>query len=330
MTRGRRKIPVHVKGQSPPSSQKSAEETHNGTEHEHEELTQQANDMANLQTILQELRDFRRENADSLRGIKEDIKTTNKRIDEAEGRISEAEDKVQVMEEALLEMLKLQETLETRIIDQESRSRRENIRIHGIPEGSEDNSTSVAAFIEGLLREKLEIPTTSELKIERAHRSLGTKPTPESPPRSVVVKFASFKTKEEVLRLAWRKKGFDYREKKVYIDHDYAPDVLKKRREYSEAKKVLKENKLRFQTPFPAKLKVFYEEETCVYNTAAEATRDMARRGLPVSVFKPPASWFERIKTSMWRKPRAPKGGDKSAENPQMGYKKKLEAYRKD
>ncbi len=44
---------------------------------------------------------------------------------------------------------------------------------------------------------------------------------------------------------------------------------------------------IRFQTPFPARLRVFYWEETCIYNTAEEAMKDMAMRGLRVTVVKP-------------------------------------------
>ena len=113
----------------------------------------------------------------------------------------------------------------------------------------------MAAFVENLLRAKLDNPATTELKIERAHRSLGPKPPPEAPPRSIVAKFSSFRTKDDVLRLAWQKKGFLHQERKVILDHDYAPEILKRRWEYTEAKRVLRENKLRFQTPFPARLR---------------------------------------------------------------------------
>lgn len=330
MTKGRRNTSVRVKKQPLLTTEKSAEEPDNGGHYEPEEpKLQEANDMTDLQTILQELREFRRENGESLREIKDDIKNANKRIDEAESRISETEEKVQMLDEAVLEMLKQQEKLEARLTDQEGRSRRDNVRLHGVGEGSEDNSPSMANFVENLLKEKLDIPSTTSLNIERAHRSLGPKPPPESPPRSIVVKFSSFATKEEVLKLAWQKKGFTHRERKVILDHDYAPAVLKKRREYLEAKKILRERKLRFQTPFPAKLRVFYEEETCVYDSAAEATKDMARRGLPVTVYKPPQSWSDRIKSLMWSTPRPPKRGVNSSEDPRLGYKKKLEAFKK-
>ena len=304
MSKQKWKTTVQAKEPTPPAEENSADETASGSHIEPEESTQRvAVEMADLQMILQELRDFRRENGDALKEIKEDIKTTNNRVDKAENRISEAEERTQVVEEAVLEVLKLQEKLEARLTDQEGRSRRENIRIHGIKEGAENNSPTMATFVENLLREKLGIPASTKLELERAHRSLGPKPPLESPPRSIVVKFSSFKTKEEVLKLAWQRKGFVHQERKVILDHDYAPEVLRKWREYTEAKRVLRENKLRFQTPFPAKLRVFYEEKTCMYNSGADATQDMARRGLLVWVYKPPVSWADKIKTLMWHIP---------------------------
>uniref|UniRef100_A0AAV2IUT8 Uncharacterized protein n=1 Tax=Knipowitschia caucasica TaxID=637954 RepID=A0AAV2IUT8_KNICA len=89
---------------------------------------------------------------------------------------------------------------------------------------------------------------------------------------------------EEVIRIAWQKKQVMYKDTRFYVDHDYPPLILKKRTEYNQAKRVLKEHNIKFQTPYPAKLRVFYNEETRLYQSAAEATVDMAARGLPVTV----------------------------------------------
>lgn len=78
------------------------------------------------------------------------------------------------------------------------------------------------------------------------------------------------------------------------------PDALKKRQEYSEAKKVLKEEGIRFKTPFPAKLRVFYLEGTRTYNTAEEATKEMAEKWLTVTVVKPPESLIRQIQRLTW------------------------------
>lgn len=96
-------------------------------------------------------------------------------MEAAENRISGTEERVQVVEEAVLEVLKLQEKLEARFTDQEVQLRQGNIRLHGTAEGAEDNSPTMATFVENLLREKLEIPASTELRIERAHWSLGPK-----------------------------------------------------------------------------------------------------------------------------------------------------------
>lgn len=115
-----------------------------------------------LEKILVELREFRKENNEKLVDIKEDLNTSNKRTEEAEDLIAEAEEQIQQTGEVLCELLKLQAQLEAKLTDQEGRSRWDNIRIYGIPEGSENISSSAR-------------------------------------PRSVIAKFLSFKTKEEIL-----------------------------------------------------------------------------------------------------------------------------------
>jgi len=102
--------------------------------------------------------------------------------------------------------------------------------------------------------------------------------------------------------------------------------MLRKRRAYAEVKTVLRERKIRFQTPFPARLRVFYEEGIVVYGSAEEATDDMAKRGLPVSVIKHPDSLLERIQRITWRTSKRPGTRDRAGRN--VNYKEKLEAFR--
>ncbi|CAL9702140.1 unnamed protein product [Knipowitschia caucasica] len=100
------------------------------------------------------------------------------------------------------------------------------------------------------------------------------------------------------------------------------------RKEYAEAKKVLREKKIRFQTPFPSKFCVFYEGETRLYNSAAEATRDMADRGLQVRVVKAPVDPMENIQCWMWRTAQRA-GRQDQGKTPEMGFKEKLQAFRR-
>lgn len=87
------------------------------------------------------------------------------------------------------------------------------------------------------------------------------------------------------------------------MDHDYPPAILKKRAEYTQAKKVLKEKKIKFQTPYPAKMRVLYEDGVRLYQSAAEATADMSSRGFPVTVISPTIDPCHRElqRLSAWR-----------------------------
>ncbi len=53
--------------------------------------------------------------------------------------------------------------MEAKLIDQEGRVRRDNIRIYGIPEEAEGNN--ISSFLENLLRDSLDFPHDAEIKI---------------------------------------------------------------------------------------------------------------------------------------------------------------------
>lgn len=204
------------------------------------------------------------------------------------------------VEEAVTGLVQLHVKLVDKLTDIESHSRRENIRIYGVPEESEQGSPTIIDFVEALLREGLQLDQAEDFAIERAHRSLGPPPPSGAPPRSILVKFLSFKTKEKILRKAWQQRGFTWNEKHITLDNDYPPLILKKRREYADIRKMLKDNQIQFQTLFPARLKVKYADGAKIYNTAMEASEDMSRRGFPVTVIKPPETIVEQLKQLTW------------------------------
>lgn len=53
-----------------------------------------------------------------------------------------------------------------------------------------------------------------------------------------------------VIKTAWEKKVIEWKGYRISFDHDYAPDVLWKWRKYQEAKRVLKEHDIKFQSQF--------------------------------------------------------------------------------
>lgn len=277
-----------------------------------------------LALILKEIRDFREDSNKQFAELKQEISKTNTRVDDAEKRIATAEDRMQGAEEVITELVKQQMQLKQKLCDLEGRSRRKNIRVYGVPELAEGSSPSmVAPFVEKLLRENLDIPPTKDLQIERAHRALGSRPPAHGKPRSIVIRFQSYRVKEELLRMAWQKKGFMFNNSKVSLDHDYAQDVLERRREYGEIRRVLKENNIKFQTVFPARLRVFFKEETKIYDSVEDASADLADRGLPVTRVRHTGSdtLLMKLQRHTWSSGPARRT---------LGYKEKLQAFRWD
>ncbi len=57
-------------------------------------------------------------------------------------------------------------------------------------EGAEENAESVIIFMETLLWKKLVLPPAFELRIERAHPALVSRPAIDSAPKSIVIKLS--------------------------------------------------------------------------------------------------------------------------------------------
>lgn len=113
---------------------------------------------------------------------------------------------------------------------------------------------------------------------------------------------------------------------KINLDHSYPPEIMAMRKEYAEARRILKDKNLLFHTLYPAPLKVFYEEGAKTYNMIEEATVDLVSWGLPVKVIKPPATL--RAKLQRWLLWREAGGRHPWQNQGAAGYKKRLQVYR--
>lgn len=89
-----------------------------------------------------------------------------------------------------------QASMEAKLTDQEGRARWDNLRINGIPEKEEGDN--ICAFLEKLLRDVLDFPGDTELRIEQAHRTRAAKPEGlQARPQSIIAKFMSYREEEE-------------------------------------------------------------------------------------------------------------------------------------
>ena len=208
-----------------------------------------------------------------------EIKEQNTKMDCALERTEEVEKWSTEVNRTLQELLEERTIMMEKLDSLENYSRRNNLRIYSLPEDVESESDSMIQFIDGWLRQELDIDT--ELSIQRAHRALAPKRKPDEPPRSIVLNFQRFDVKEMLLKKAWGKKIVKFGEKRIFFDHDYSDMVLKQRKSYATIKSILKAKDIRFNTPYN-KIHIKWDTGKVIYHSAAEAARDMRKRGLEV------------------------------------------------
>ncbi|KAM7417148.1 hypothetical protein PAMA_016995 [Pampus argenteus] len=128
-------------------------------------------------TIITELRKFRQEVNETLEKLSEQVSSLDHTVRGLGGRVSEVEERVSNVEDEhsrhgqlLSFLLHRDRQLEARCEALENAQRRENLRIYGIKEGSEQGDT--VEWIDKFLHELLKLPSEFELRLDRAHRSL--------------------------------------------------------------------------------------------------------------------------------------------------------------
>ena len=168
-------------------------------------------------------------------------------------------------------------TLQTKLLDLQARSMRNNLRVFNCPESATDGK-SVVEFLEELFAAKLDLPEGTQLNIMRAHRSLGPRPGTDAPPRSIVANFLQWDVKEMVLRKAWQS-NIEIDGKRIGFDHDYPQEIVKQRKAYIPLKKILKQNGISFSSPF-TKLRVDWADGTRTYENVKDAAEAIRAKGL--------------------------------------------------
>ncbi|KAJ8400420.1 hypothetical protein AAFF_G00395440 [Aldrovandia affinis] len=114
--------------------------------------------------------------------------------------------------------------LDNRCEDLEGRMRRNNIRLLGIPEGVEGSRPTES--VAGLLQELLGLDEKPLL--DRAHRTLRSRPREGEPPRPFVIRVHFFHVRNDMLKRSGDASPLLYKGRRVSIFPDYTTAVAKK------------------------------------------------------------------------------------------------------
>lgn len=178
----------------------------------------------------------------------------------------------------LQKSLKVPGKMGGQINELKSHSKRENTRIYGVSAGTARELPSIR-------------PCTRQIE-RRAHRLLALWP----PPCSIIVKFFKLQNESGSAPLAMAEEGTHLARKSHSIGplRSTAHPPKKRRREYTEVRKVLKENQIQFQSLHPVGACVRYEDGAKIYESTEEVTEDSVGRGYTL-IIEPSESLMEQV-----------------------------------
>lgn len=245
--------------------------------------------------LLEEIKKLREENKEghgqtrtsldrlvqAVADIRSQIGEHEERIIGLEERMSMVEDTAAIQQRALRHLLRRETELTATCDDLQNRLRRNNLRIFQIPEGSEGEN--MIQFVKDLLHKVLTLPSDIDIRIERAHRSLQSKPNdPTAPPRSIIVRFLDAAVKDRVLQQAWSQGQVSFQDKRIFFDQDYSPELQKKRAKVHAVVKQLRQNGIGAKCMYPARLKLKLDSGEKIFTTLMSATEVLKDLGIKV------------------------------------------------
>lgn len=195
-------------------------------------------------------------------------------------RITELENNTTTLQTKLTSVTEENVSLQAKVEDLVSRSKRQNIRVVGLPEDMEgrDARQFMSALFQSVVgRESFPEPP----ELDRAHRSLRRKPRQGERPRPVIVRFHRFIEKDLVLQWAREHREASYQGHSIKFYEDFSPITAKKRAAFNDVKAALYKKGVRFGLLYPARLRISFQGTDHFFDSPAQAD-DFFQRNINV------------------------------------------------
>ncbi|CAJ0965631.1 unnamed protein product [Ranitomeya imitator] len=239
-----------------------------GADQEEEEASKAEQHEQSLNSLAQQMQEVKGDTAQ----INAALQKMDKRIGVVEERVSTAEDHIVKLQKAEKKFAQAIAELAAKNEDLENRSRRNNIRIVGLPEKTEGRNPT--EFVENWLLEKIgSTVLTKVFAVERAHRVPPQPPAPGANPRTMLAKILNYRDRDIILRKAREMEDLTAGGQKIAIYPDYSAAVQKQRMKFTGVKRRLRELGVQYSVMFPAKLRLVAFNKTHFFLTPEDATQ---------------------------------------------------------
>lgn len=189
-------------------------------------------------------------------------------VGEMEHALTECSDDIAEMKTTIKSLTATVAMLENKCEDLESRSRRNNIRIVGVPEAPD---TCTTAPVAALLKEAFGL--VKEPVLDRSHRTLQPKPKPGDRPRAIVCRFHYHSDCVDMLRRAKELRQIKVRDFTISVFPDHTAKIARARAAFNEVRRQLRDiDGARYGLIHPARLRITYNGVQKDFVSADEAS----------------------------------------------------------
>lgn len=212
--------------------------------------------------------DFRR----MMQDFKTDIQTLVTRTEHIESKMAEFATSHNTLIDSHNALEEEVHRLSNKVLDLEDRSRRNNIRLRGIPESVSPDQLN--PFLTDLLALAMPHRSSQDLLIDRIHRLPKPRHLPSHVSRDTIARINFFAVKEEFLKILRSQPELPERFQNLSIYPDLSAATMLKRKEFSVYTKILRDAGISYKWGFPVKLIVFKDGSPAVCpdpDTAKEA-----------------------------------------------------------
>ena len=188
-----------------------------------------------LRSELHSLKTEVANNNATIRSEVDDIKTN---MAEMERGLSACSDDVTLMQTKISKLETEVTSLQSKCLDIEGRSRRNNIRIGNVGSDTPGSSSSSPAAVSQLLREVLNLDR--DILVDRSHRGYHAKGK-EDKPRVIVARLHYYQDRVDVIKRAREGGPLNFKGNVISINEDFPAPVAKARLRYREVKRLLRD-----------------------------------------------------------------------------------------
>ena len=217
---------------------------------------QMAKDISSIYALLKETSEIQESKLNTIQSamtaVEAKLSDIGTRLGNAESRLDFLEDANRALEANPPATQSEVETLRQKVDDLENRSRRNNLRFVGFPEGCE--GSDALAFLRKVVPQMLNIVFPGGLEIDRAHRSLARRRPDGQPPRAILARFLRFQDRERIAEAAQKMGKVNWDGHHIMVFPDYSKLVTEKRAAFNQCKRLLHERRVKFSVLYPAVL----------------------------------------------------------------------------